>query len=237
MRPYIGPWGIDWVVAAWAVVISQAVGTWAIGAAPEDSEEREAVGPLVSFEGDDHVETTPALSSPSTRARRSYPVLILLGVLLALTIPSYLSSNLPLPVQSDNTIPLTVGCVLPAPVTGNSNPPQLADFIAASKTLSASRLLIWPEGAVRFHSETHRNETLADIQTQVLAQKKGTFIGISFEENMPSGRTSGGRHLRRNGFLIMDSEGTIVHEYYKRNLVPGMLFTTIIFSIVANIPW
>jgi hypothetical protein len=228
MRPFTGPLGIDWVVAAWAVSISHLVGTWAQGTPEEDDTPRDlAVGDLLSIEGDVDASDPPHVSaSPSSKHRRlSYPVLMLASAALLLAVPSYFSPMLPVPVRSTNTVPLSVGCVLPAPTTGNGNPPTLQDFIAESKTIADAKLIIWPEGAVRFENAKHRNETLSLVQSNVLANHRGQFIGISFEESIPSDSRDGARHLRRNGFLIMGSDGIIHHEYYKRNLVPGSFQT------------
>lgn len=235
VRPYVGQWGIDWIVGAWASVISQAVGMWVMGP-KEDESVGEVVGPLVSFEGDDNAGT--AQTSPSTKSRRPFPSLVILAGLLALTIPSYTITNIPLPVRSDNIMPITVGCVLPGAVTGNPNPPQLTDFIQESRILTGAPLIIWPEGSVQFNSEGQRNQTLATVHHDLLSNKTGSYIGVGFEETIATHSKHGQRHLRRNGFLVMNSDGDIVHEYYKRNLVPGasLLFTSMVYSCILILP-
>jgi hypothetical protein len=218
LAPYGGSWGIDWIVASWAAVLSEVVGallmdTW------RDQEEGEGAetAPLIAVDDEEVVQAgTPAVAS--SRMFRN-PTLVLAFVLLLLASPAVLTERaLPLPVVSQDTLALTVGCVLPGGLAGGYSPGFDA-FIAETKTLVESKIVLWPEGAVRFESAQDREEKLTRIQTEVLAYKANGLVGVSFEESVPAAEY-GSRYLQRNGFLLLSREG-VIHEYYKRNLVPS----------------
>lgn len=221
-RSVLGQWGIDWITAAWAVVISETAGDWLVGRADDDTEPfLTDAAPLLG----DHVDapTYHTDGPPRTKTRvisRSSSVTVLTGALLALMLPTYLYPATPLPVISTSTTPLDVSCVLPNPRTsghGTGNP-TLEDFIAETKVLQArSTVLLWPESAVRFDSPEAREAAFERIQKALNAKK---FVGVSFEEYFPS-EHQGEAGIRRNGFAMIDSSGPPLLEYYKRNLVPS----------------
>ncbi|KAF7347627.1 Apolipo n-acyltransferase [Mycena venus] len=131
LAPVTGPAGIDWVTAAWAVVISQRIGVWYMGSTEEDE-----------------IPTTMS----QRRTSRSAGTWILALILAALTIPSFILSGSPLPVVSSETVSsFNVGCVLPTQFKDNT--PSINDYIDASVALSSkvsgTKLLLWPEARFR----------------------------------------------------------------------------------------
>ncbi|KAJ7492382.1 hypothetical protein FB451DRAFT_1218126 [Mycena latifolia] len=195
MVPWVGPGGIDWLVAAWAVVISQSIGIWYMG----NSE-------------DEEVSTTKTTSSSSG-------TFILTVILAALTIPAFIISSSPLPVNPPETITqLTLGCALPP---HHDTSPTLSDYIAESNSIhhTTTTLILWPEGAVSFRNATDRDAGFKHIQKSI--GQRGTYWAVSFEETIPdpsdaSNRTS----ISRTGVAIL-SDSSIHHPvYYKRHLVP-----------------
>jgi hypothetical protein len=234
LAPYVGPWGADWVIGAGAVIFSDVAGRMIIGAMPDSEEElveeataarRPDVPNLITFEedgipsgpneGPDRVGPPPARVRSSSSSR--HPLWMISLILTAAALPAYFIDTAPLSVTSQDNLAITVGCVLPGPVTGG-HPPQFDQFVNASKTLSA-KILIWPEGAVQFVSAADRQAKINRIQQEVLGQKQTGFVGVGFEESVPLDGSSG-RYKTRNGFLLL-SYTEVVHEYYKRNLVPS----------------
>jgi len=206
MRPLFGTWGINWLVGAYAIVIAELVGVWFIGPV----EEFESHGPLIP--GVD-LSTEPQLITATT----SYHTHILSAVLLALTIPSFFSPALPILPWAASSTPLSIGCVLPHPSLPGDGISALDRFIAESKQHTSARILLWPEGALRFESSVQREEALARVEKEI----KGPLVGVTFTEPVP--REAGWEHARkgkwRNGLVLVGPNGP-VGEYYKRNLVP-----------------
>jgi hypothetical protein len=200
MAKYTGPVGYDWVVAAWAVVCSQTVKMLLHRTDTEDENST-----LIDHElPDEEVTRAPPL------ARK---VLILVTILAALTLPSFVLNNLPLPPStSDTTTALTVGCVLPP----SSRQHTLDDFITESKKLTKAKILLWPEGAVRFDSSEARDAGLERVRKEV----RGPYVGVAFEEFV-SDEASGRAGRRRTGVALVSSNSHQTHmTYYKRHLVP-----------------
>ncbi|TFK56576.1 hypothetical protein OE88DRAFT_35258 [Heliocybe sulcata] len=207
---WIGVPALDWLTAACSVVITEAVGDWYIGTAPRR---------MNTITGDDESEILPGLPTrrePPTKSPvpRSYPVLGLCGLILAVTVPSYVSSPLPLPPYSKVTTPLTVACVLPPRHRARNWPPSLDDYIKESKRLTQAKVLIWPEGAVRFDSPAERAEAIEKVQKDVAWTNH--YVGVSFEEVVSSNDE---KTKKRNGFVLVNKTGPVL-EYYKRHLVP-----------------
>ncbi|KAF5385251.1 hypothetical protein D9615_001352 [Tricholomella constricta] len=201
LAPYLGPVGNDWVAAAWAVVFSQAIGAWYIGEREEE--------PLIAH-------TAPATEQPRHLSHSSSS-LLLSAVLVLLAVPSLVFGNYPLPIIPPATTPLSVGCVLPAHQRYKHHSFTLDDYIKESARLTSSaKILLWPEGAVTFNSETERQEALAKVHKVAT----GSVVGVSFEEafgDPDNGRSSS----RRAGIAIITQaspEPQLV--YYKRHLVP-----------------
>ena len=64
LRSYAGQWGIDWVTAAWAVVFSEVLGDWVMGAPDSDEEE-----PLLGGEHPQYGSLTRAVTEQSAAYR------------------------------------------------------------------------------------------------------------------------------------------------------------------------
>ncbi|PCH33901.1 hypothetical protein WOLCODRAFT_112763 [Wolfiporia cocos MD-104 SS10] len=229
IRPVFGQWGVDWITAAWAVVVAETVGGWLVGAAEAEFEDAPAATAhenLVSYGTEDLTQTNgPPPERPRSRTA-SVPqprhVFSLAGLLVALTVPSYFFTSLPSPTLSSPDITsLNVACALPQPMRSGeiTHAPTLADYTHETSTLNpVADIILWPEGAVRFDRPGEKEEAFKDIMDKMPSKK---LYGISFEEYTlegPSNRrnTPG---IRRNGFALLNKEG-IVMEYYKRMLVP-----------------
>ncbi|KAJ6575364.1 hypothetical protein B0H19DRAFT_1128312 [Mycena capillaripes] len=198
MTPWTGPAGIDWVTAAWAVVVSQSIGIWYMGGMEEDE-----------------IPTT----GTSGKRSKSAGTWALALILTALTIPSFIFSGYPLPVVTSETVTnINVGCVLPQKPS-----PTLDDYIKDSKQLSSGpghKLLLWPEGAVSwiFQDESERDVQFNYIRQNFSKSDSHSYWAVSFEEKIidPSGIA-----IRRKGVaLLSSSTDEEVPIYYKRFLVP-----------------
>jgi hypothetical protein len=204
--PLFGPGSQDWITAAWAVVLSQTFQFWFMG--PEVLE-------------DDQDEPQETSVRRVTR-KRSFPAAPVLGfALAALLIPSFVGSHLPRPVADiEDTTPISVGCILPAYQRYKHHKPTLDDYINETKKYRAmSRFLLWPEGAVLFDSEEHREEVFHRIRKEV----PGVYIGVSFEQwsKDPNGSSDTKGHLR-TGLAVLSHESNDTYlTYWKQHLVPG----------------
>lgn len=209
MRPYFGPWGINWLVGAWAIVIAEVVGAWFIG--PGD--ESELPGPLIPslVSNGEPQPRRPAFSPGPHRT------LIFATSLLVLTAPSFSPAIPPLP-WSESSTPLSVGCILPHPPSPGDGSTPLDRFIAESRQYNGARVLLWPEGALRFETISQRDEAINRVRNEV----KGPLVGVTFTEPVPS--SAGWEHSRegkwRNGLVLVGPDGPVA-EYYKHNLVPS----------------
>jgi hypothetical protein len=204
----VGAAGIDWVVAAWAVVCSQIAGVWFMGLEDEDEE------PLMPHPGVGPGESR-LLSHTSS-------ISLLAALLVTLMLPSFVLSDIPLAAVSSGTTPLSVGCVMPAFHRYKHHSLTLDDYIAESRKLTGSaKILLWPEGAVTFNSEAEKEEGLAKVRTEIT----GSHVAVSFEETFASPTDPVGKSSRRTGLAIVSQSSASPHfEYYKRHLVPSMCF-------------
>lgn len=220
MRQFFGQWGIDWVTATWAVVISEVLGDWLVGTPDHDGD---ALVDTESLLGDHtHPQygtvATPADTKTSTPLSRSRSLLVLTGTLVLLMLPSYMVPVTPLPYTSGDTVtPFRVACALPIARSGN---PTLEDYMKETRVLQdKADVILWPESAVRFESPQEREEALARIQNgSGVTNKK--YVGVSFEEYVPAEARGQPGH-RYNGFALLSLKGPPVIEYHKRNLVPS----------------
>ena len=229
-RQVFGQWGIDWITAAWAVVISEVLGDWLVGAPDHDEDALVDTEPLLGDHAPPQYGSAAQPTAKQTPASlsRSRSLLVLTGALVLLMVPSYLYPETPLPrVPGDDITTLKVACALPISRTGN---PTLAEFIHETRTVQgAADVILWPESAVRFESPEDRDATFAKIQNGSGASNK--YIGVSFEEYVPAERR-GERGHSYNGFALLPTpEGPPVINYYKRNLVPGMLTSYMRFAM------
>lgn len=212
---YLGPWGIDFVVAAWSVVISEAIIT------PLSQH------PLLTGDPDypgNAERSAPYTDNPDEPTPQEHSILSHKSAfslfLLALVIPSFWTPTIPNPTYTAATTPFSLGCALPQTHLPHGAPhtPTLDDYIAETKKMTSAKLVLWPEGAVKFDTEAERNETFGKIATQVLNGHKGLHVGVGFEETAPE--SWGKRASKRNGFALLVDDKVVI-QYYKRHLVPS----------------
>ena len=192
MLPIVGPAGIDWIVAAWAVVCSELVAQWLMGFSEYE--------PL-----DTH-------NNQSLLSSRTKGLLSLVTILITLTFPSSVSQSLPSRSDVVAHTPLTVGCALPNPLDGSR--PSLKDFIDETAKMNAAYVILWPESAVIFNSEREREDAFTRIRELTIPG----FVGVAFDEYVVGDPA----HTRNGFALIHKGQksGDEVVQYYKRNLVP-----------------
>ncbi|KAK2461603.1 hypothetical protein APHAL10511_006066 [Amanita phalloides] len=207
--PFLGPAAIDWIVAAWAVVLSQAVAAWIMNEANGPEE------PLLHNQVSS--DTVRRVKSSQSQSKSSWR---LACTLMALAIPSYVLSSYPAPIaQLQHVTPLSVACVLPPSWKYKHHTLTLDDYIAESKKLTGSaKILLWPESAVVFTSEFEKEAAFQKIQKLVL----GSYVGVSFEEAFADPKDKTGlKSARRNGLALISKDSEKPHlVYYKRSLVP-----------------
>jgi len=222
MRPFFGAWGMNWIVGAWAIVIAELVGGWFIG--PED--EFDAPGPLVSLVTNGEPEPGQPTTFPSPRQ-----TLLLGTALLVLTTPSFFLPTIPTLPWSSSSTPLPIGCILPHPSSPGDGSTPLDRFIVESRHHNGARILLWPEGALRFETVSQREEAIQRVQNEI----KGPLVGVTFTEPVPpSAEWSHSRDGKwRNGLVLVGPDGPVA-EFYKRNLVPCMC-SSIRTSIATHI--
>lgn len=187
-----GPAGVDWIVAAWAVVCSELVAQWLMGFAK--------------------YEPLDARGNQSLLSSRSKGLLSLVMILLALTFPSSMSQSLPSRSDVLAYTPFTVGCVLPNPMDGSH--PSLEDFISETKKMNAANVILWPESAVVFNSQREREAAFTKIRNLSISG----FVGVAFDEYVVGDPA----HTRNGFALVYKGQkpGDETVQYYKRNLVP-----------------
>jgi len=213
----LGPWGIDFILAAWSVAITEVI-------AVPLSQYALLVG---DPEGLGSVERlTPYTDNPSEPTTQDHSAIrhksAFAAFLLALTLPSLWTSEIPNIIYTPTSTPFTLGCVLPQTHLPHKtpHPPTLDDYITETRKMTNAKLLLWPEGVFRFDTEADRNATFEMIADKVLNGHKGLHIGVGFEEDAPESWNQ--RAKKRNGFALL-TEDRVVLQYYKRSLVPSML--------------
>jgi len=214
---YLGPWGIDFIVAAWSVVLTEAIAVPLSRRAllVEDSAEARNMERFAPYTDDPD---TPASRDHSTLYHKSAFTLFL----ITLVIPSLWTPAIPNPTYTSTITPFTLGCALPQTHLPHTtpHPPTLDDYIKETRKMTNAKLVLWPEGALKFDTEKQRNTTFEEIANKLLNLHKGLHVGVGFEETAPE--SWGKRASKRNGFALL-VEDKVVLQYYKRNLVPSAL--------------
>ncbi|KAI6007168.1 hypothetical protein EDD15DRAFT_2209463 [Pisolithus albus] len=197
LTPYLGPTAVDWLVAAWASLLSEMVALW-----------------LMGFENDELLDT----SQNSYMSKRESALFSLGTLLLALTLPSFFHNNLPLRTDIyTHETSLKVGCVLPHPP--DRSHPSLDDFVKETARMTAAKFLLWPESAVTFDSEKERESAFERIRKQ----SNGAYVGVAFEQYVEDHTVPSSTSRTMNGLAIVHQKqkpGEEVVQYYKRQLVP-----------------
>lgn len=236
LRPALGQWGIDWITAAWAVIVSELAGDYITSASTSLPSLVDVEEPSGSNTDDPHFDSLVRHPGSPHWLSRSRSLQVLLAMLLSLMIPTYFLSYLPAPLHAEGTTRLGVACALPDLATGK-NPgrlPTLEDFVQETKKLqSKATVIFWPESAVHFNSPEQREAAFAEIQQAMDYQK---YVGVSFEEFVPPVRKGESGH-RRNAFALIGKTGPPALEYDKRNLVPSMwLALTVLYPRLTLMP-
>ncbi|KAF7799298.1 hypothetical protein EIP86_010530 [Pleurotus ostreatoroseus] len=230
LRSILGQWAIDWVTAAWAVVFSEVAGAWLVGTPEEvDDSAIDRQPLLVDYEGNNYQSVQAAQNgsqangSTATRmSTRNRGLLSLTAILVLLAAPSYTYPHLPLPINSGDTTPLSVACIMPPRKAGKSL--TFDDYFKESSrwvSMATTAVLVWPEGSVSFSSEVERDQSFDYIVKHLGGQEflKSKYVGVGFEEVVPP--VANGPASKRNGFALIDTgSGVVQLSYYKRNLVP-----------------
>ncbi|KAI0332031.1 hypothetical protein GY45DRAFT_1321587 [Cubamyces sp. BRFM 1775] len=217
LRQVGGQVAINWVVAAWAVIISDVVGQWIMG--PAETKTVLAEEDLLSDDlpAQHRIPSTSLAISAKTRR-----TVIMAALLFGLAAPSYIFTELPPPVNAPGVTSFGVACAMPYRQKDGQpkGPPSLDHYVSESRTLqSQAKIILWPESAVHFTQEGEREGALERIRPYI---NNGTYYGIGFEEVVHADSPDGvwKRGMRRNGLVLLGWEG-VVYEYYKRNLVPS----------------
>jgi hypothetical protein len=201
-----GPYALNWVVAAWATVLSQTIMSLYMGSDDKD---------------DHHSDATNNVLRNLTANNKTA---LFAAALILLAIPSYIENSLPLPLGDvSKATPFVVGCALPTVDEYKVPEFKFKHFLEESKRLdNTANFILWPEGAVRFDSEKERNDSLAEVQKKIVH----AFVGVSFEENIEDIKNSNNRHgVKRTGIAIVSNRSTTPHLlYYKQHLVPSRFF-------------
>jgi len=226
-RPYLGAVGLDWILAAWAEIVGAIFIAFLWGG--NSSEE-----PLEDTSSHNEEDQSNPVQQPNQyrqNQRSSFLVPILFVIVCAASIPSFSTDVLPLPISSDDTVPLGLACALPT-ITSEEQP--IHSYLNETLRLAPlARLVLWPEGAIAFDSLRDRENKLEEVRKA--AARNGIFIGVSFTEPAPESMdTDDARRKMRNGMALVTATGT-VYEYYKRNLVPGTSFIICVCELSTNL--
>ncbi|KLO09540.1 hypothetical protein SCHPADRAFT_893001 [Schizopora paradoxa] len=212
LRPVGGPVAIDWVTAAWSVVLHELLGMWIMGP-PK----------IVTAIEDEHLisvdESVSEIQHQAQQPQRSKSLLYLSGMLCLLVLPSYSFDGLPLPIVSSFTTPISMACALPLPSTveNENNKPSIDNYILETHRLTPlAKVVLWPEVAVRLQTPERRAYVIEQVQNNAQA----SVVAVSFEDLIPNKMQNGSESGPwRHGMMIIDKDG-LKAEYYKRVPVP-----------------
>ncbi|KLO20727.1 hypothetical protein SCHPADRAFT_816626 [Schizopora paradoxa] len=210
LRPVGGPVAIDWVTAAWSVVLHELLGMWIMGP-PK----------IVTAIEDEHLisvdESISEVQHQAQQPQRSKSLLYLSAMLCLLVLPSYSFDGLPLPIISSFTTPISMACALPLPSTveNENNKPSIDNYILETHRLTPlAKVVLWPEAAVRLQTPERRAYVIEQVQNNAQA----SVVAVSFEDLIPN-KMQNGSGPWRHGMMIIDKDG-LKAEYYKRVPVP-----------------
>jgi len=225
MLPMLGPQSLNWVVAAWAVVISEILMSLYMGSGFRDGEDFNSLIPTTTgSEGNDRHNMAIGFSGDHNVARGNLStrdaIMLLAAFLVLLIVPSFFINSLPIPLGDVSiATPLTVGCALPTVDEYHVPNFSFSDYLSETKKLdSTANFILWPESAVHFESEADRNHHLDKIREQI----HHAFVGVSFDETLVD--TENRHGIKCNGIAIVSNKSDTPHlVYYKRHLVPSKL--------------
>jgi hypothetical protein len=218
MRPYFGPWGVNWVTAAFAVVCAEVAGSWFMGNLNNEEEHEADEDLLVDVATSTRAQPVEEKSAARV-ARGAGHVLFLAVAASVLAIPSSFLYPTPAPVFSDASTAIRAGCILPLPPSPSDTRSPFDRYLAETRQRipdAPVEILLWPEAAVRFDNAADRDSKLALIANVNVSQH--SYVGVSFEEPVLESDGRPGTK-RRNGMALIGPDGVVL-QYYKRNLVP-----------------
>ena len=223
MLPIFGPQSLNWVVAAWAVVVSETLMSLYMGSEFRDEEESNLFIPTETRGNHRNMAVIPTgdhNTVHSTLSKRDKTA-VLAALLVLLIVPSYSIDSLPVPLGDVSiATPLSVGCALPTVDEYKVPKFDFGHYLTETKRLdSTANFILWPESAVHFDSEADRNQHLDEIRKQI----HHAFVGVSFDETLVDTENSKNRYgIKRNGIAIVSNRSDTPHlVYYKRHLVPS----------------
>jgi len=223
MLPIFGPQSLNWVVAAWAVVVSETLMSLYMGSEFQDEEESNLFIPTETRGNHRNMAVIPPgdhNTVHSTLSKRDKTA-VLAALLVLLIVPSYSIDSLPVPLGDVSiATPLSVGCALPTVDEYKVPKFDFGHYLTETKRLdSTANFILWPESAVHFDSEADRNQHLDEIRKQI----HHAFVGVSFDETLVDTENSKNRYgIKRNGIAIVSNRSDTPHlVYYKRHLVPS----------------
>jgi len=226
MLPVLGPQSLNWVVAAWAVVISETLMSLYMGSGFRDEEDSDLFIPTTTeSRGNGHHNNMAIISNGDHDVARSNlstrdAIMLLAAFLVLLIVPSFFINPLPVPLGDVSiATPLIVGCALPTVDEYHVPNFSFSNYLSETKRLdSTANFILWPESAVHFESEADRNYHLDQIREQI----HHAFVGVAFDETLVD--TENPRGVKRNGIAIVSNKSDTPHlVYYKRHLVPSTL--------------
>ncbi|CUA77549.1 hypothetical protein RSOLAG22IIIB_02564 [Rhizoctonia solani] len=217
----IGQPGLDYITGLWAIVLAEYAGGWLMGA-----EARRLIpdgaSPNVDFLTSINQETEAIdidHQADQPNHQRHNPTHFVVGILLLGIIPSYFTPILPPPTHSNDTTELVVSCVHPA-VKIPGTQPSFENYLDETRTQSSrAKVVLWPEGAVRFSSDEQKK--LAFNKVSNLANQQKAWIGVGYEQTFQDRDEYDGLQRVRghNGLAIFGPDVQPV-VYVKQKLVP-----------------
>ncbi|KAG8777879.1 hypothetical protein FRC12_000148 [Ceratobasidium sp. 428] len=235
MAPIFGQPGIDYITSLWAVVIAEYIGQWAMGSEAQELPEAATPGIdlLTPIEDEGEAINPNEQGRQNAAIQKRSPTPYFLGLVLLAMVPSQWAPTLPLPVHSRNTTELTIGCIHPYVDTPGAVA-VLDDYILETAIQSTrAKLLLWPEGAVRFSSEKEQAHAFARIAN--LSNQRNAWIAVGYEQYFSENKEiSWEKRVRgHNGLAIFGPKVEPV-KYVKRKLAP--LVETFSFETSINPP-
>ncbi|CEL57463.1 hypothetical protein RSOLAG1IB_02203 [Rhizoctonia solani AG-1 IB] len=231
--PILGQPGLDYITALWAVVLAEYTGEWLMGAKARDLLP-DGASPNVDFLTPINQETEEAEQTENHNSPWHFnPTHAVLGLLLLGTIPSSFTPILPVPIHPSRTTELSVSCAYP-PVRTPGTHPSLNDYLLETRTQAtrAAKIVLWPEGAVRFHSNEEKKIAFENVSN--ITNQHRVWIGVAYEQTFEDKNIYDGlQRVRGHNALAIFGPDVQPVVYVKQKLVPLVESFSYERSIVA----
>ncbi|KAH7345252.1 hypothetical protein B0J17DRAFT_639009 [Rhizoctonia solani] len=134
-------------------------------------------------------------------------------------IPSHFTPILPPPMHSSSTTELMVACAHPAVKTPGTHP-SFEDYLAETRVQAPrAKIVLWPEGAVRFHSDEQKKIAFKNISD--IANHQKAWIGVGYEQTFQDRDVYDGlQRVRGHNALAIFGPDVQPVVYIKQKLVP-----------------